>query len=537
MNQQKLDVIFGIIAAYYIWKWFLRSPAMTLKTKIKEYRKHLNHIYNLNRDIYTDKLNETLLAEIATCDSMKTEKDKTVLKEFYTKSQEKMKVLIPKHKFPTMAEYLDILLIAFSLAFAVRAIFLQPFKIPTGSMQPTLHGVNLYDDTRATIEGKTAVKYQQEVLKRKIIEKPESKLRKFTGSLYYGQQYSDVIAKNTGLIKNPNSLPMAKHAGVGVPLLESYSTVEVERRQYTLPIPKHKLDRELGSNDGQISRMAIEGQPIFKGVVEEGDHLFVNRMVYNFRQPQRGDISVFMTNGILSDGRPLSGLFYIKRLVGIPGDRLRIKNYQTYLVDENGKETPLGKEHHSAFEKIYSRQGGYHGHLRAGESIVNGKLVGGKRVTDRIFMINTSDLQARNSIVFNHGGLNYTKNGDKFTAETGSNWIEVNSEKQITLHEEKQKSVFIRTANENFDLQSIIRRDGYEAHFYDEYDEYKLGDGQYFMLGDNSANSLDSRYWGPVPKLNIIGTAFSVFWPFSQRWGFADSFQPENKKTVREGRF
>jgi signal peptidase I len=244
-----------------------------------------------------------------------------------------------------------------------------------------------------------------------------------------------------------------------------------------------------------------------------------------------------MTNGILNDGRPLSGLFYIKRLVGVPGDTLRIKNQTVYLVDENGKETPLGKEHDPAFEKIYSKQGGYHGHLRAGEAIINGQLTGGKRVIDRIFLVNTSEVYNDKQSIFNHSGINYNKVGDKFIPETGSNWIEVNSEKQITLHQEKQKSVFIRTANENFDLQSIIRKDGYEVHFYDEYDEYKLGDGQYFMLGDNSAHSLDSRYWGPVPKLNIIGTAFSVFWPFSKRWGFADSFQPEEKETVRAGRF
>lgn len=35
----------------------------------------------------------------------------------------------------------------------------------------------------------------------------------------------------------------------------------------------------------------------------------------------------------------------------------------------------------------------------------------------------------------------------------------------------------------------------------------------YFMLGDNSQSSQDSRYWGFVPKDNIIGKALVIYWP------------------------
>ena len=38
-------------------------------------------------------------------------------------------------------------------------------------------------------------------------------------------------------------------------------------------------------------------------------------------------------------------------------------------------------------------------------------------------------------------------------------------------------------------------------------------EGFYFTLGDNSANSRDSRYWGFVPKSNVIGKAILVYWP------------------------
>ena len=39
----------------------------------------------------------------------------------------------------------------------------------------------------------------------------------------------------------------------------------------------------------------------------------------------------------------------------------------------------------------------------------------------------------------------------------------------------------------------------------------------YFVLGDNSAASLDSRFWGFVPKRLMIGKAMVIFWPLT-RW-------------------
>ena len=42
----------------------------------------------------------------------------------------------------------------------------------------------------------------------------------------------------------------------------------------------------------------------------------------------------------------------------------------------------------------------------------------------------------------------------------------------------------------------------------------------YWAMGDNSPNSKDSRYWGGVPRQNLVGRGYFVFWPFTERWGF-----------------
>jgi len=38
-------------------------------------------------------------------------------------------------------------------------------------------------------------------------------------------------------------------------------------------------------------------------------------------------------------------------------------------------------------------------------------------------------------------------------------------------------------------------------------------EGSFFLMGDNRGGSDDSRFWGPVPKKWIIGTAFATYWP------------------------
>jgi signal peptidase I len=44
----------------------------------------------------------------------------------------------------------------------------------------------------------------------------------------------------------------------------------------------------------------------------------------------------------------------------------------------------------------------------------------------------------------------------------------------------------------------------------------KIAEGHYFMMGDNRSSSCDSREWGTVPRGNLIGKVFAVYWPPSR---------------------
>jgi signal peptidase I len=48
------------------------------------------------------------------------------------------------------------------------------------------------------------------------------------------------------------------------------------------------------------------------------------------------------------------------------------------------------------------------------------------------------------------------------------------------------------------------------------HEKIRVPEDSYYVLGDNSANSTDSRFWGFVPKKNIIGKAIFRWWPLNR---------------------
>lgn len=80
-----------------------------------------------------------------------------------------------------------------------------------------------------------------------------------------------------------------------------------------------------------IKPTLVRGDSMYS-TLEEGDYLIINRMSYKFKEPQHGDIIVFESDLQQEDGKSKD---LVKRVIGVEGDRVEIKNSKVYV---NGKE-------------------------------------------------------------------------------------------------------------------------------------------------------------------------------------------------------
>jgi len=67
-------------------------------------------------------------------------------------------------------------------------------------------------------------------------------------------------------------------------------------------------------------------------------------------------------------------------------------------------------------------------------------------------------------------------------------------------------------------VDGILLEEPYIANHSSYSGSWSLGDGEYFVLGDNRSNSSDSHTWGMLPQENIVGKAWLCYWP-PEEWG------------------
>jgi signal peptidase I len=303
-----------------------------------------------------------------------------------------------------------------TVAMGIRTFLLQPFKIPTGSMQPTLYGVT-------STNLKLAPNFR--------FPTGWAAIRQW----FAGVTYIHEVAEADGALDSVD--PPFR-----ILIFNLWQTLVVGGRSYTIWFPpdygNESLDKRAGIYLGQFFH---KGEDILKLRVHAGDHLFVDRLTYNFRPPQRGEIIVFETRGI--QGLP-QDQFYIKRLVGLGGEALS-----------------LGEDH-----EVKGVPG--LGTVPVGHLVVNGQPL---------------------SASTRHFENLYSYSG----APPG-------------------KKVLTYEANHYYG-HAVIGNLAPGSQF-------QVGTNDFFVMGDNTMNSLDSRYWGDFPQTQCIGKAFFIYWPITDRFGW-----------------
>ena len=348
------------------------------------------------------------------------------------------------------SDWVEMIVMAAIVAGGIRSFFLQPFKIPTNSMWPTYNGMtSVVRSPAAEVPSPlTRLLEKAQWTWTCVVTAPES------GEVLLALDYLgfDGTAKRYRLrARSAGEAGYTIYVGNTPVLVDTPAEFGVEGvllRTYfpdyaKLPVKKQDAERweklllqfarenkVIEGPSGPMLRtgyFAKAGEPVLNFDILTGDMLFVDRVSYHFVNPARGDTFVFTTQNIpgLNDraGNP-SQNYYVKRLAGVPGERL--------FVDTDGR--------------LY----------------VNGAVV-----------TSPSPMVLNSQRATDQGYYGY--------------------------------------------LASI----GDYAYALPLDKEYTVTNQHFYALGDNSANSFDSRGWGEVPARDVVGKPVFILHPFSSHWGAA----------------
>ena len=108
------------------------------------FAQHARKLLHRSRDVISDETVRRYASQIDELEAMTrngASDDRARVEETVERIDKNFGKLQPAQADAGWRENCEVLLVAFVLAIAIRAYFLQPFKIPTGSMEPTLNGI------------------------------------------------------------------------------------------------------------------------------------------------------------------------------------------------------------------------------------------------------------------------------------------------------------------------------------------------------------------------------------------------------------
>ncbi|HQF38250.1 MAG TPA: signal peptidase I [Opitutaceae bacterium] len=296
----------------------------------------------------------------------------------------------------TLADNVEFFLAAAIVILGIRAFFVQPFKIPTNSMWPTYFGMKheVFVDPQAA-PGPVARVLRLAAFgatRREVVAPVDGELRipfvpsesrlVVPYSLVSGRKWLVVpttLREYTLFVgEAPVQVRVPGDFDFDTLVMDTYLDGQYHGRETLDALRKAGRLEEtvIALNDrGQrksmrtlmlgTGRRVRRSQIALSFDVLTGDQLFVDRFSYNFFRPEVGQGFVFRTGNIAGIGQDQ---YYIKRLVGTPGDTLEVK--EPVLLRNGAPIT--GAE---AFDLNANRTGLYHGY-QAG-----GLLAAGQKVT------------------------------------------------------------------------------------------------------------------------------------------------------------
>ncbi|QAV32523.1 signal peptidase I [Fervidobacterium changbaicum] len=239
--------------------------------------------------------------------------------------------------------------------------------------------------------------------------------------------------------------------------------------------------------------------PSMVPTINVGDRLFVEKITYFSREPEIGEIVVFYTpfpderaQQMLRAFDKFMDLFtpkqfkgsvkYVKRLVAKEGDVITLKE-----VDGNWKLFVNGKIPEHLKSVNYTKDGIFK-YPKLWEHLTQASKVKSNKEEYKAYLFKLASQEGTElaNIVFSIlGGLDPVPYGIDYTVFV-ERYLKPNGIELSEYVWEENGQVYV-----------------------------KIPKGFYFFMGDNSSQSLDSRYFGFVPKVCVVGRPILRVWPFS----------------------
>lgn len=341
----------------FVVRWFI-SKTVREATAM---RRHVEKLLRAQRDLLTPQAIEPVQAAANELRAaVDAGADKAALQKRMENLEKAANKWLKPYPHAAWRENVEVLLVALAVAMAIRTFFLQPFKIPTGSMQPTLYGVTSIPDFsrfnyRYDDRTKLSAEMEEQVKLRDSLVFPTGWAR--IRDWFSGASYVHLVAKADGPIQRVES-PLR------LLIFNIRQTIWIGGVPHTLWFPPDCGQVDIATRAGcQLKETFKRGEDVLKIRVTSGDHLFVDRMSYNFKRPKRGEIIVFETTGISALPQDQ---FYIKRLVALGGERVQIGQDRHLVI--NGERLDASTPY---FENVYSfdpkqppRESQYSGHVK-----------------------------------------------------------------------------------------------------------------------------------------------------------------------------